>query len=328
MKNRIRYTCTFILANLLVFLGFVRRAKAKALRGEHILSIYFHKPSAEEFENCLRWLKSNSFKAISLDDFYRIVQKQLPFPKGAVLLTADDGWRSNKTNIVAIAEKYKVPVTIFVATEPIEKGNYWWTLVEEAKRRKLLNTSVKYLKKVPNEERLKLLEELAGKVSHARNAMTVEEIQHIALSPQVTIGAHTVSHPILSNCNSKQAYSEIEASKHQLQTWTGKSVDYFAYPNGDYTEREVRMLEELGYKLAFTVRPSYISPAQLNLRYELPRFEVIENAPFAETICRMVGVWEPLMLRLKHLGTRKTSMAVLPSPDMEQKQSLGYMPPF
>lgn len=295
MYSILRFCASWLFANVLILLGFVHRAKSATFRGEHILSIYFHKPSRKEFESCVKWLKKNKFIFLSSDELCRIIDKNLPIPKGTVILTVDDGWQSNKSNIAAVAQEYQVPVTIFVSTAPVEHGIYWWSIVEEANRKGMTTLKVEQLKREPNQKRLHIVNALSKKLILNREALTVTQLQQIAALPWITIGAHTDSHPILKNCSEEQVYYEAQTSKAKLRNWTGKNIDYFAYPNGDYTEREVRIIKELGFKLAFSVRTEYLSVNNMQRRFELPRFEVIEDAPFVETICRMTGVWEPLV---------------------------------
>jgi poly-beta-1,6-N-acetyl-D-glucosamine N-deacetylase len=306
MSRVLRYISAWLVANMLIWLGFVRKAKAATFRGEHILSVYFHKPSLKEFESCVKWLKKNHFSFLSTDELCRIIDQNLPLPKGAVVLTVDDGWQSNKSNIVDIAEKHQIPVTIFVATEPVEHGVYWWSIIEEAQRKGMTPLQVEQLKKVPNEKRLALVGNLRPKLTLKREALTVKQVQQIAALQWITVGAHTSTHPILNNCSEEQVYFEAQESKAKLQNWTGQCIDYFAYPNGNYSEREARIVSETGFKLAFSVRTEYLTKENLHRKYEIPRFEVIENASFAETICRMTGVWEPFIFRARNLFKKKT----------------------
>ncbi|GGG12510.1 polysaccharide deacetylase family protein [Pontibacter amylolyticus] len=301
MINKFACALKYVVANILMLLGYVERAKIKALRGDHILSLYFHKPSKEEFEKCLKWLRKNGFQFLSTTDLKKIIDRESSFPKGAVVLTVDDGWLSNVDNIVKTAETYQVPVTIFVSTEPIENGAYWWSYLQEAHRQKLTDLPIKTLKQLPNIERLSLINEFKKKTHLQREAMTIAQIQKISSSPWITIGGHTVSHPILTNCSYEQVYNELMISKEKLESWTGKNIDYFAYPNGNYSEREIHILQLQGYKMAFTVNPKHLTPHRLHKEFELPRIEVIESASFPETICRMMGVWEPLMQRLRRV---------------------------
>lgn len=307
MVKHLRFVSAWLVATVLIWLGFVRRAKEATFRGEHILSIYFHKPSLNEFNACVNWLKKNKFSFLSTDDLFQIIDNNLPLPKGAVILTVDDGWQSNKTNIVDVAEKHQIPVTIFVTTEPVEKGVYWWSIIEEAQRRGMKTMKVEQLKKEQNQKRIYIVDKLRNQLKLKREALTVQQVKQIASSPWITVGAHTTTHPILSNCKEEQVYSEAHESRVKLSKWTGQNIEYFAYPNGDYSDREVRIISELGFKLAFSVRTEYLSKKNLKRRFDLPRFEVIENAPFAETICRLTGVWEPFISKVRSLFRSKPS---------------------
>lgn len=269
------------------------------MRGDHVLSMYFHDPSKSEFEACVKWLKKNGFTFISPKDLENNISTGQPLPKGAVLMTADDGWQSNESNIVAVAEKYKVPVTIFVSTEAVEEGAYWWSYLEKAKDLNIKLPSKSSLKRIMNDKRAALIHEIKRQTRVEREAMTVEQIKSISRSKYVTIGGHTHTHPILVNCRLEQLYNEISVSKRKLEEWTGKEVAYFAYPNGDFGNREMRALNELDFKLAFSSEPRHITPEELNNAFCLPRFGLLEGASLAENICRMTGVWKPLMLKFR-----------------------------
>lgn len=321
MRISFRNICGWLFACLLFAFGFVKRATKRAMKGEFILSIYFHKPSKAEFESCIKWFKKNQYTFISTAEVENIIRLGLPFPKGAVVLTVDDGWQSNEENIVEVANLYQVPVTIFVSTSPVEQGVYWWSYFLKARKRLIARPSLKMLKGLPDNERLKAVEKMKEQLSLEREAMTVEQIKRISDSNYVTIGAHTHSHPILPNCSEAQLYLELELSRTNLESWTGKKVTSFAYPNGDYGVREVKALQDLKYGIAFCSDPKYLTPDSLSGAYCLPRFGFLEGASFAENICRIVGVWQPLMRSFKKPFplNRKISTQPSSSPDAGKK---------
>ena len=84
---------------------------------------------------------------------------------------------------------------------------------------------------------------------------------------------------------------EICHSKQQLEDILQHEINGFAYPNGDFSEREIKMVERAGYHLAFTTKPAYLTSENIKDKYMLPRFEVLKDVSFAENICRMSGVW-------------------------------------
>jgi peptidoglycan/xylan/chitin deacetylase (PgdA/CDA1 family) len=70
----------------------------------------------------------------------------------------------------------------------------------------------------------------------------------------MSIGAHTVSHPILSLSSEEEARREIQDSKSLLERALGRPVWAFAYPFGNPAtmgEREVRLAREAGFACGF-----------------------------------------------------------------------------
>jgi poly-beta-1,6-N-acetyl-D-glucosamine N-deacetylase len=279
-------------ARALIYTGAVERACHKIQQGEYILSLCFHAPSKDFFESCVEWLSKNGFHFISVSELEDIINNKKGFPKGAVVITIDDGWQSNLDNIVPVADKYKVPVEIFVSTEVVEKGNgYWWSYVMQAKKLGLSKEPVEFFKTIDNDDRIKILEETKRKIELKREALTVDQVTEVSKSAFVGIGSHSVSHPILPRCSNDASKFEILHSKELLEEWTKKEVKYFAYPNGDFSNREISFLKRYGYTLAFSTEQKYLTKEKLATPYRLPRFMMVETATFEENICRIVGVW-------------------------------------
>lgn len=71
----------------------------------------------------------------------------------------------------------------------------------------------------------------------------------------VSVGAHTVSHPILSRVSPEQARREIAESKRTIEGELGCPVRNFAYPNGarvDFDDTTKTILSECGFDCALT----------------------------------------------------------------------------
>lgn len=292
MQFTVRNILASFVADMLILTGSVRRAAKKALNDEVILSLYCHDPQKEFFEACVRWLKKNGFTFISVIELAAVLDGKMDFPKGAVLITVDDGWRNNKNNIVSVAQKYQIPVTIFVSTDPVSTGDaYWWSYVSRAREAGLTTYSVEELKKVDNTERLKVVQMIKAVMPMRREAFTVRELQDLLNTNLVTIQSHTITHPILPKCSDKKSFLEISGSKKILETWFGNKVFSFAYPNGNFSVREIQYLKDAGYEMAFSTKENQITPGNINEKYTLPRVDLMDSVSFAENICRMTGVW-------------------------------------
>ena len=59
--------------------------------------------------------------------------------------------------------------------------------------------------------------------------------------------SHSVTHPILPMCDDNKALYEIKQSKIFLEQEYGFCISSFAYPNGDFTSREKKILKKSGY---------------------------------------------------------------------------------
>src|SRR5690606_23592511 len=126
-------------------------------------------------------------------------------------------------------------------------------------------------------EKLTIIKKIKEKVELPRETMTVSEVQKIAASPFVTIGGHTVNHPILPNCSDNEAEFEIAYGREVIEGWLGEEVQAFAYPNGSFGERELKTCEKAGYKMAFANNPGFITRDNLKDRYRIPRTGFLEG---------------------------------------------------
>jgi len=107
----------------------------------------------------------------------------------------------------------------------------------------------------------------------------------------MTIGAHTLTHPVLSLCSEEEAFREIKQSKVDIERAVGKPVWAFAYPFGNPAtmgEREIRLAQDAGYSCAFLNVESWDSgSAHL---FQLPRTHVTRNTTVAELAAHLSGL--------------------------------------
>ena len=88
------------------------------------------------------------------------------------------------------------------------------------------------------------------------------------------IGAHTCTHPRLSQLSEPQAKEEISASRKKLEDQFGVPIEHFAYPYGDYSERTVELVRQAGFETAVTMHRGLntLSTPALELRRWTARY--------------------------------------------------------
>jgi hypothetical protein len=116
----------------------------------------------------------------------------------------------------------------------------------------------------------------------------------------VEIGAHTVSHPVLTQVSPDLASREIRDSKRQLQDIIGAEVRSFAFPNGkpdrDYSAVHVGLARDAGFELALST--AWGTATARSDPYQLPRL-----APWDRTAFRFAA------RVIKGYAQRETSVA-------------------
>jgi len=83
--------------------------------------------------------------------------------------------------------------------------------------------------------------------------LTRTQLKQLAASG-MCIGAHTMSHPLLSQQRVESALMEMQESRRTLENLLGKRVWAFAYPFGDpssFTSRDIQLAELAGFQCAF-----------------------------------------------------------------------------
>jgi len=87
----------------------------------------------------------------------------------------------------------------------------------------------------------------------------------------VEIGSHTLSHPDLTKLNEQKIKHELHDSKAIIEDKLGKEVVSFAYPYGAWNQHVAALVQEAGYKIAFTTQHIYASNEFATVN--IPRFE-------------------------------------------------------
>ena len=86
--------------------------------------------------------------------------------------------------------------------------------------------------------------------------MTWSDLQ--ALPDSITVGSHTLSHPILTSLSGDDLISEIKGSRDMLVAKMGRAVDFFCYPNGTNDNLVVQEVKK-HYRAAVTTRAGFVA---------------------------------------------------------------------
>jgi len=187
------------------------------------------------FNEHMSYLYKHGFTTLTLYELEQFILGELEVPKKSVVITFDDGYASNFHYAYPILKKYKFKASMFLITH-----------------------------KIPDE---------AQKFTPERS-IAIGWDQIVKASDVFEYANHTHDFhkmtedgiPYLIARSQNNLKIDLELNKNITKG------DYFAYPYGKYKDENMEVLEELGYRMAFTTNKGYVKPG--DPVYELNRFGV------------------------------------------------------
>jgi len=259
----------------------------------------------------VRGLRRSGLDLIGLDEMHRRMVAG-DFARRFVCFTFDDAYRDTLCFAYPVLKDAGVPFALYVPTSfPDRLGELWWLALETviarnsriglvidgrdrkfdcrtvAEKQTLYHELYWWLRERSTETEMRDIVRRLAAFYHvdvaaycAELCMDWNELAQLAADPLVTIGAHTVNHPILLRLPKEAARSEMDLSRSVIEAALGVRPAHLCYPFGDRAgsaRREFELAAELGFKTAVTTRPGVLFPAHSLYMTALPRIAVDGN---------------------------------------------------
>jgi len=215
------------------------------------------------------------------------------FPSPMFAVTFDDGYRDNLVHALPILTAARLPATVYVTTGTIGTGRqFWWDtlarvfLASPLPRQaltlevagKVKSWTVTASNGQSHRDRQKLLSDVWATLlpedpddieraadiitswagldrqgPQAAQPMDRKELQTLAASDLIEIGAHTRNHRPLSMIDKEARIWEITQSRTDLEAWLGTEIASFSYPYGKTDAETAQIVRDAGFANATTV---------------------------------------------------------------------------
>jgi peptidoglycan/xylan/chitin deacetylase (PgdA/CDA1 family) len=243
------------------------------------------------------------FKVVSLETMLnRLTNGGFPLAH-EIVLTFDDGLRNNLTVVYPILHQLQVPATMFVCPALVESGAWLWNHEMRCRmqtlaapdltelRMKLLapgvsvDAIVEWMKTLRLQQRFVAEETIRRATAGFRptdaqreafDIMNWDDLRSMNCN-LITVGSHTLSHPILTTLSAEEIESEILQSRRCLEQRLQRKADFFCYPNGAYDKRAYQLVQKT-YRAAVTTESGVIAGGQGLDVHRLPRIPSAESA--------------------------------------------------
>jgi peptidoglycan/xylan/chitin deacetylase (PgdA/CDA1 family) len=105
--------------------------------------------------------------------------------------------------------------------------------------------------------------------------LSAAETARLGEGQLIEVGAHTMTHPVLSRLSLADQQDEIQQSKSRLEELIGRPVNSFAYPHGlssDFTQETAALVRDAGFDCGCAAMPGIVQ--RDTSAYQLPRLTV------------------------------------------------------
>jgi len=307
------------LITVLCYHGLTSDLSSQGLRnydGKHI--------SVDMFERQMRYISQNS-TVYPLEKISECLNQGTPCGPHGVVITFDDGYKSNYDLAFPILKHYGLTATFFVTTGFIGSDHLLWVdqLEIAFEQTRLQNIAIEsnsvlpltivsdclvalkqakdYLKNMRDNKKRRMIKEMLKRLGFKRlsvhdshydyQPMSWENISEMA-SSGMSIGSHTVTHAILTRCNEVELDDEITRSKNMIQDRIQRECTLFCYPNGqkgDFDNCTLEKLRQTEYKCAVLLFGGYntieTDPFQLR-RFAVGAGNTLQDFKYLLTGCQ------------------------------------------
>jgi peptidoglycan/xylan/chitin deacetylase (PgdA/CDA1 family) len=236
------------------------------------------------------------FRIVQLDRVVKDLAAGQPPKNNEIVLTFDDGLRNNAAVAYPILKHLGIPATFFVCPGLIATGQWLWThearcrlqsphadsLPSLARQLSCAATTVggivEWMKTLGLDERraaeAKIRQATPDFQPSADDREACDVMDWNALcsldSDLITIGSHTLTHPILPTLDDQTIDMEMAESRRQLEQKLNRAVNYFCYPNGSRHAQSC-MAAKRTYDAAVTVENGVVTGKDSQDLHSLPR---------------------------------------------------------
>jgi peptidoglycan/xylan/chitin deacetylase (PgdA/CDA1 family) len=250
----------------------------------------------------LRYLHRH-FRIVQLDRVVKDLAAGQSPRHNEIVLTFDDGLRNNATVAYPILKDLEIPATFFVCPGLIATGQWLWThearcrlgtlhkdaLPSLARQLPCAAATVDGIVEWMKTLRLNDRQAAESKIRQAtpgfqpsaedREACDMMDWNTLgSLDPDlITIGSHTLTHPILPTLDDAAIDLEMTESRRQLEQKLNRPANYFCYPNGS-RHPQSSMAAKRTYDAAVTVENGVVTGKDSADLHGLPRIPATRSS--------------------------------------------------
>lgn len=266
------------------FRTFVQRNKVTFLS--------LHNPKPEVAEKSFNYLQKR-YNVISLNQYVDAVLNHKDLPKRAMVITLDDGYIGNY-ELLPIVKKLQIPISIFLCAAIVGTHRKFWFEFDD-----MPIDEIAKLNRKLNKTRLETLSNLGFSRDQEHDVPSALQREHlIEMKDFIDLQAHAKYHPVFPNCTEDEVWDEVNGARKILENDYALSIYAIAYPNGEYSERDILLVKKSGYTCAITADYGF-NDKSTDL-FRLKRLLIRDDHDMHQLIVKSSGAWGFIKTLIKY----------------------------
>ncbi|MBF0628503.1 MAG: polysaccharide deacetylase family protein [Magnetococcales bacterium] len=239
--------------------------------GKHIQVATFHEQMTLVKQHCT---------PLSMDEAMAINQSGADFPRHAVVISFDDGFRNNYTLAAPILAELGLPAVFYLTSGMIHTDMIFWVdrieaainhtrlthltiplgdahptlpLATSAEKIQAVTRIKSFCKQAPQAERDQVLATLIAQTQVDPSAdlaenyrmLTWPQVKAMDADPLFTIGGHSLYHDVLSSLPHARMLADLDLSIGLLAYGCGHPIHHYSYPEGQANHYNATIVEAL-----------------------------------------------------------------------------------
>jgi peptidoglycan/xylan/chitin deacetylase (PgdA/CDA1 family) len=156
---------------------------------------------------------------VSLSELAACAHERRPFPRGAVAVTFDDGYKDLMEFALPVLKEFRIPAAFFIVSGGVGATDSW-----------------NRIEGLPHEP-----------------ILSWDDLKRLR-DEGMTIGSHSATHARLDALQGEALVEEVEGSRRELQSRLGIQVRHFAYPQGRFSPEAEAAVAGAGYSGGWATR--------------------------------------------------------------------------
>lgn len=256
----------------------------------------------EDFDLQMKYVSEN-YNVINFEQLENRIESNT-VEKNTLLITFDDGYYDNYSLALPILKKYNLTATVFLATDNIDSGDFFWFDIAAGffkntpnvsfdlesinekfdfsviSRHKAFKRAGSIIRNSDDSVRVAFLSEVRDRYGYEISQDDYNEAKPltwnnvIEMSDQnIEFGSHSKSHCFLNRITDEQLFDEIIGSKQVIESKLNKTMFSFCYPAGVNNAHIQDVVQSAGYCFGVGYRHGTNVAENIN-RYNLIRKHV------------------------------------------------------